>query len=100
MTQPNTTIKKWPKCSICFKVHCYWCGDTDSTNFTKDHLPAKSNRSKYTPEQVKVLKLTVYITKLQKFINGWWVPACISCNGKRGNDDYWLAWHDKEVGLK
>lgn len=72
-------------CIQCGSLHCHWCGRElrpaysrgKAKHATRDHLPAKSNLKD--GEQAKV------------------VPACMPCNTRRGNDDSWIPFHEREV---
>ena len=84
-------------CIVCNKYHCYWCGSYIVD--VRDHFPSTSTIKQYSPEQIKIIRLTLYVGHPKTSYN-FWVPACKSCDSKRQNDNTWLAYHDKEVGLK
>lgn len=72
-------------CGVCDKEHCYWCGEPfaqknggiDKSKYrTIDHYPATANR------------------KVDDDLPRGIVWACSDCNGRRGTDDGWPAFHE------
>ena len=82
-------------CRICHRIHCYWFGSYIVD--VKDHFPSTSSIRTFTKTQLAIIKVTFYVPQLESVHT--WVPACKQCDVTRRNDNAWLAYHDKEVGL-